>query len=63
MRRRFTPVLASLAILMSSAAAGQTDPDNPTCPKALNWSTNPQMRFTFEEKNGLKILRAEGPID
>ncbi len=39
------------------------DPDNPTCPKALNWSTYPLMRFTFEESSGLRVLRAEGQID
>jgi hypothetical protein len=63
MRRRSTQMLASLTLLLGSAAAGQVDPENPTCPKVLNWSTNPQMRFTFEEENGLKVLRAEGKID
>ena len=38
-------------------------PDNPTCPEALNWSTYRQMRFTFEQANGARVLRAEGVID
>ncbi|TFI56669.1 hypothetical protein E2493_19030 [Sphingomonas parva] len=39
------------------------DPVNPTCPKSLNFSTYRQMRFTVEEINGLRVLRAEGAID
>ena len=39
------------------------DPDNPTCPKTLNWSTYRQMRFTAEKVDGKQVLRAEGAID
>lgn len=61
--RGLTPGLAIAGMLISSAASAQADPNNPTCPKALNWSTNPQMRFTYEESDGVKVLRAEGAID
>ncbi|HEX9955058.1 MAG TPA: hypothetical protein VGB48_07585 [Allosphingosinicella sp.] len=56
---------ALLALSLSSGAAAQfaADPFNPTCPKAPNWSSYRQMRFTVEEANGRKVLRAEGVID
>jgi hypothetical protein len=46
-----------------STGAAVPDPANPTCPKSPNWSTYRQMRFTVEEANGRKVLRAEGTID
>lgn len=61
------PLLLSLALLSSDAGAAAAkadmDPSNPTCPKALNWSTYRQMRFTFENIDGLRVLAAEGMID
>jgi hypothetical protein len=39
------------------------DPDNPTCPKYLNWSTYPEMKFSLETINGIRVLKAEGQID
>jgi hypothetical protein len=56
---------ALLAVALGTGAAAQTaaDPANPTCPKSPNWSTYRQMRFTFEEAGGRRILRAEGMID
>ncbi|HEY0085986.1 MAG TPA: hypothetical protein VGB65_08755 [Allosphingosinicella sp.] len=56
---------ALLALSLTGAAAAQSaaDPANPSCPKAPNWSSYRQMRFTVEEANGRKILRAEGMID
>jgi hypothetical protein len=53
-------------MLVSSAAAPATvtmDPDNPTCPKAMNWSTYREMKFTPETVNGTLVLKAEGAID
>ena len=50
-------------MLFGSTAATAPDAANPTCPGALNWSTYRQMRFTFEEANGARVLRAEGAID
>jgi hypothetical protein len=39
------------------------DPNNPTCPKSLDWSTYRQMRFTLFETEARRILKAEGVID
>jgi len=57
---------ALLALSLNAGAVAQaaaTDPANPSCPKSPNWSTYRQMRFSVEEANGLKVLRAEGMID
>lgn len=60
-------LLLSLAMLGADAeAAGAKvamDPDNPSCPKNLNWSTYRPMRFTYTEVEGLHVLKAEGVID
>ena len=50
-------------MLLNLAAAEPMDPDNPTCPKHLNWSTYPEMKFTLETINGVRVLKAEGQID
>lgn len=55
-------VLAT-GVLAAGAANAAMDPLNPTCPKELNFSTYPQMRFTLDTSNGQRILRAEGEID
>lgn len=55
-------VIAAMAFT-TIAAAPAMDPVNPTCPKALNWSTYARMKFTVEEIDGRKILKAEGKID
>jgi hypothetical protein len=34
-------------MLLTVAATAPVDPLNPSCPKHLNWSTYPQMRFTI----------------
>jgi hypothetical protein len=62
-RRLAAALCALLAAQAGVAQAPAMDPDNPTCPKALNWSTYRQMRFTAEDNGGHKILRAEGLID
>lgn len=62
--RRALPIIAAASLICADAAAAQTiDPVNPTCPSALNWSTYRQMRFTLEELDGRRILKAEGIID
>ena len=45
------------------AGAQGMDPANPSCPKSLNWSTYPSMKFTMETIDGSRVLRAEGQID
>jgi hypothetical protein len=56
-------IVAAASVLLGSMAAAQADANNPTCPTSLNWSTYRQMRFTFEEANGQRVLRAEGALD
>lgn len=58
-----TFALTACLMLAGTAAPAATDPLNPTCPQELNWSTYRQMRFTLEESNGQRVLRAEGLID
>jgi hypothetical protein len=63
--RRFAALAALLALTGTQAAEAQRaqmDPDNPTCPLSPNWSTYPEMRFTFQEIGGNLILLAEGQI-
>lgn len=54
---------AVLLLLAAGPAAAEPDPVNPTCPQQLNWSTYPRMKFTLDESNGQRVLRAEGKID
>jgi hypothetical protein len=61
--KRLFRLAAALVALPSLAGAEAMDPDNPSCPKALNWSTYPLMKFTLDESGGRRILRAEGEID
>lgn len=49
--------------LAATAAAPAIDPANPTCPKALNWSTYSRMKFTPETIDGVAVLKAEGMLD
>jgi hypothetical protein len=63
MIRRLPLAAALLSLAWGQAALAQADPDNPTCPKAMNWSTYRQMRFTLDESGGHRILKAEGLID
>jgi hypothetical protein len=55
--------LGACLLLGSAEAPAATDPLNPTCPQQLNWSTYRQMRFTLDQSDGRRILRAEGLID
>jgi hypothetical protein len=60
--RGFT-IAGSCLLLLNVAATAPVDPLNPSCPKHLNWSTYPQMRFTLDTSTGKRVLRAEGLID
>jgi hypothetical protein len=55
--------LGACLLLLNLAAAEPADPNNPTCPKFLNWSTYPEMKFTLDTSSGHRVLRAEGQID
>ena len=62
--RAAVKAIAVAALFASSAAAAVTmDPDNPTCPKDLNWSTYREMKFTLDSSSGHRILKTEGAID
>jgi hypothetical protein len=60
---RISRALAACLLLLNLAAAEPMDSDNPTCPKHLNWSTYPEMKFTLDTVNGVRVLKAEGAID
>ena len=60
---RIKTALGACLLLLNVAAAQPADPVNPTCPEYLNWSTYPEMKFTLETINGLRVLKAEGQID
>ena len=64
LRHRLGLAAAAVAMLATPAgAAAELDANNPTCPKKLNWSTYRQMRFTLEDINGVRVLKAEGMVD
>ncbi|WP_240330886.1 hypothetical protein [Sphingorhabdus sp. Alg239-R122] len=56
--------IAMAAVLgLSGAADISMDPDNPTCPAEPNWSANQIMKLTVVEKQGTKVMLAEGVVD
>jgi hypothetical protein len=61
--RRAKRFASACLLLLTVAAASPSDPLNPTCPKSLNWSTYPRMKFTLDTSTGQRILKAEGAID
>jgi hypothetical protein len=66
MRRRLASLLALFALTGAQASFAQSarDPDNPTCPRAPNWSNYPEMRFAVQQMPGHRpVLLAEGAID
>lgn len=56
-------IIASLFTLGAVDVKPGMDPDNPTCPSAPNWSSNPKMELTPKMIDGTKILLAEGAVD
>jgi hypothetical protein len=56
-------VFGACLLMLNVAAAEPADPANPTCPRVLNWSTYPEMKFSLDASSGRRILRAEGQID
>ena len=61
---RCVAALAAFATLLAPvAAAAQADPDNPTCPARPDWAGKEPMRFTPEERDGRRVLLAEGLVD
>lgn len=58
-RRSLGAVLA-LAML---GGAGPLDPNNPTCPQTPNWGPDRAMMLTPADRDGKRVLLAEGVID
>ncbi len=63
MTRLLRLVAAAGALAVGGGAGAASDPLNPSCPKELNWSTYPRMKFTLDTSTGSRVLRAEGAID
>ena len=61
--KRLARLSIATAALLALGAKPAMDPVNPTCPLDPGWSTNPQMQFTYFEKDGWKIIKGEGRID
>ena len=61
--RAIKTVFGACLLLLNVAAAEPADPDNPSCPRSLNWSTYPEMKFSLDTSSGRRVLRAEGQID
>ena len=55
---RLVAALAAFAVL-----TGAADPDNPTCPAAPDFGPATPMTLTPAERNGQRVLIAEGKID
>lgn len=55
---RLAPAAAFLAVL-----TGASDPDNPTCPASPAWGPSAPMTITPADRNGTRVLIAEGKID
>lgn len=60
---RSRALAAAVACVALVAAAPGMDPENPTCPAALNFSDYPQMRFTLAKRGSARVLLAEGRVD
>jgi hypothetical protein len=55
---RCAVALAAFALL-----TGAADPDNPTCPSAPDFGPSAAMTLTPTDRNGIRVLIAEGKID
>lgn len=62
-RIRTAIVVASLFVMGATDVKPGMDPENPTCPIAPNWSSNPEMTLTPKMMDGTKVLLAEGVVD
>lgn len=61
-RARLTLALTSL-IALSGATGADRDPANPTCPKTPDFGPTSEMTLTPAERDGKRVLLAEGVID
>ncbi len=65
MNKTIKAVIATASLLAMGATDANSgmDPNNPTCPRYPNWSSTAKMELTPVDRNGTKILLAEGAID
>ena len=60
---RIAALLAALSLPLSGVAAAKMDPRNPTCPERPDWGSTQPMQFSVEQRDGKKVLVAQGLID
>lgn len=64
MRRWHTSrIMATLGCIAFLTAAAPADPDNPTCPADPDWGPAEAMTLTPADRDGQRVLLAEGRID
>ena len=61
--RTATRLLASLGCIALLTGAAPRDPENPTCPATPDWGSSEAMALTPADRNGKRVLLAEGRID
>ncbi len=67
MGQRFVKLTAAAVALSLLTGAARTprgaDPDNPSCPRTIDWGPQQAMTLTAEMRGGKKVLIANGIID
>lgn len=62
--RRVSSALVAIAgMLLLTGADTPNDPNNPTCPAEPNWGPDKPMTLTPVDRNGMRVLLAEGRVD
>jgi hypothetical protein len=56
-------IAAALGCMALLTGAAPPDPENPTCPAAPDWGPSEAMQLTPVDRDGKRILLAEGRID
>lgn len=56
-------VLGALVLLAGLTGASGVDPENPTCPAEPGWGPATAMTLTPADRNGRRVLLAEGIVD
>ena len=56
-------LIAAAALLAGTSAQAASDAANPTCPKNLDFGPNSPMTFTVDNRDGHRVLLAQGAID
>ena len=63
MRGRALALIAALSLPVSSLAAAKNDARNPTCPERPDWGSTQPMQFSVEQREGKRVLVAQGMVD